>query len=163
METQNSMVAKGFFELEIVNPDGTIAGKSDRVQNTITLLGFQQICLNVGTGLTGTKFAFVNVGEGTAPASDAVALQSEVSGTGNVVIRQAPTASTLAGSLTLRHLATMASSNSFVTATEDISNVGLFIHSDNANSCVAGAAYASSSVAVNQAVHITYDLIFNTA
>ena len=159
----NDLVAKGFFHLQIEDPDGTIVGDSGIIKNTVTLLGFQHICLNLGTGLSGTKFAFVNVGEGTAPASDAVALQSEVSGVGNVVIRQAPTASTLAGSLTLRHLATMASSNSFVTASESISNVGLFIHSDEANSCVAGASYATSSVGINQAVNITYDLIFNTA
>ena len=56
----------------------------------------------------------------------------------------------------------MASANSFVTATEDISNVGIFNHSDGSSLC-AGAAYASSSVAVNQAVNITYDLVFETA
>ncbi len=159
----NDIAVKGFFHLQIVDPDGTIAGDSGRFKNVVTLLGFQQICLNVGTGLTGTKFAFVNVGEGTAPASGATALQSECSGTNGVVQRQAPTASTLAGSLTLRHLATMASNNSFVTQDESISNVGLFMHSDNANSLVAGAAYASSTVGTNQAVQITYDLVFNTA
>jgi hypothetical protein len=158
----NTMTAKGFFELEIVDPDGTIAGKSERVKNLVTLHGFQHFGLRLGTALTGTQFSHVNVGEGAAPATNATSLPSEVSGVGNAVIRQVPTASTEAGSKTLRFVATMASANSFVTATENISNVGIFNHSDG-SSCVAGAAYASSSVATNQAVNITYDLVFETA
>ncbi len=159
---ENFMTAKGFWELEIVNPDGTIAGNSERVKNLVTLLGFQHFCLRLGTALTGTQFSNVNVGEGAAPATNATSLPSEVSGVGGVVIRQVPTASTEAGSKTLRFLATMASVNSFVTAVESISNVGIFNHS-SAASCVAGAAFASSTVDTNQAVNITYDLVFETA
>jgi len=163
MSVQNDITAKGFFHLQIEDPDGTIVGDSGRIRNTVTLHGFQHICLNAGTSLSGTKFSHVNVGEGAAPASNATALPNEVTGTSGAVQRQVPTASTLAGSLTLRNLATMSSANSFVTQDESISNVGLFNHSDNANSCVAGAAYASSTVGTNQNVNITYDLVFNTA
>ena len=159
---QNSLTAKGFFDLEIVDPDGTIAGKVERVPNLVTRHGFQHIGLLVGTALTGTQFGWVNVGEGAAPATNATSLPTEVSGVGGVVIRATPTASTQAGSVTLRFLATMASANSFVTATENVSNVGIFNHSSG-SSCVAGAAYTSSSCATNQAINITYDLVFETA
>ena len=53
---ENFMTAKGFFDLEIVNPDGTIAGKASRVKNLVTLLGFQHFGLRLGTALTGTQF-----------------------------------------------------------------------------------------------------------
>ncbi len=162
MDTSNTMTAKGFWRLNIVDSDGKIAGDTGWKKNLVTLHGFQHFGLRLGTSLTGTQFSHVNVGEGAAPATNATSLPSEVLGVGGVVIRQVPTASTEAGSKTLRFVATMASANSFVTATENISNVGIFNHSSG-SSLVAGAAYASSSVATNQAVNITYDLVFETA
>lgn len=159
---QNNLIAKGFFDLEIVNPDGSIAGRASRIPNVVTRLGFQHICLLVGTALTGTQFSHLNVGTGAAPATNATSLPSEVSGTNNAVQRQVATAATQAGSVTLRFTGTMSSANSFVTATQNVSNVGIFNHS-SAASCVAGAAYTSSSCATNQNVNITYDLVFETA
>ena len=153
---------KGCFHLQIEDESGDIVGDSGPVHNLVTLHGFQHMGLLYGTNLSGTRPGFVAVGEGAAPATDATSLPSEVSGTSNVVKRVVPTASTEAGSKTLRYVATLASTDSFVTATENISNVGLFNHSDGSSLC-AGAAYASSSVATNQAVNITYDLVFETA
>lgn len=161
MGVQNSLTAKGFFTLEIVNPDGTIAGRAERVPNVVTRHGFNHICLLTGTSLSGTQFSHGNVGEGAAPATNATSLPSEVSGTNNAVQRQGLTAATQ-DSVTLRFTFTMSSANSFVTATENISNVGLFNHSSG-SSCVAGAAYTSSSCASNQNVNVTYDLVFETA
>jgi hypothetical protein len=160
----NDIVAKGFFHLQIEDENGEIVGDSGVVKNLVTLLGFQHICLRTGTALTGTQFSHLNVGEGAAPATNATSLPSEVSGTNNAVQRQVATASTLAGSKTLRFLGTMSSANSFVTAAggETITNVGIFNHS-SAASCVAGAAYTGSTVASNQNVNITYDLVFETA
>ena len=160
---QNNLIAKGFFDLEIVNPDGTIAGKAERVPNLVTRHGFQHICLLVGTNLTGTQFSHLNVGEGAAPATNATSLPSEVIGVADPApTRQVATAATQAGSVTLRFTGTMSSANSFVTATENISNVGIFNHSSG-SSCVAGAAFTSSSCATNQNINITYDLVFETA
>jgi hypothetical protein len=161
MTVSNHITAKGFFHLQI-EEDGKIVGDSGRVKNLVTRLGFQHIGLLTGTALSGTQWGEVNVGEGAAPATNATALPSEVSGTSNAVQRQTATASTLAGSVTLRFLATMASANSFVTQDESISNVGIFNHSSAASLC-AGAAYASSTVGTNQAVNITYDIVFETA
>jgi hypothetical protein len=162
-QIKSAIKARGFFHLQIVNEDGTIAGDSGVVENLVTRLGFQHMLLNTGTGLTGTKFSHVNVGEGGAPATNATSLPNEVVGVGAVVKRQAPTASTLAGSVTLRNLATMSSANSFISAaSEAISNVGIFVHSDG-SSLAAGAAYASSNCASNQNVNITYDIVMETA
>lgn len=160
--TSNMLTAKGFWRLKIVNPDGTIAGDSGWNKNLVTTTGFQHIGLLVGTALSGTQFSHVNVGTNGDPATNATALPSEVTGTSAAVQRQVATASTEAGSQTLRFVATMASANSFVTQTETINNVGIFNHSDGASLC-AGASYTASSVGVNQAVNITYDLVFATA
>ena len=162
METQNMLTAKGFFHLQIEDPDGTIVGDSGVVPNLVTLHGFQHIGLLVGTALSGTQYSHMNVGEGGVPATNATSLPNEVVGTSAVVQRQVPTASTEAGSKTLRFLATMDQANSFVTAEESISNVGIFNHSDGSSLC-AGAVYTQSSCNTNQNVNITYDLIFETA
>lgn len=161
-EVTNSLTAKGFFRLNIVEPDGTIAGDTGWVSNLVTRHGFQHICLRTGTSLSGTQFSHLNVGTGAAPATNATSLPSEVSGTNNAVQRQVATAATQAGSVTLRFTGTMSSANSFVTQNQNISNVGIFNHSSGSSLC-AGAVYASSTVATNQNVNITYDLVFETA
>jgi hypothetical protein len=149
----SKLKARGFFRLHIVDEDGTITGDSGWVENLVTRHGFQHMLLNTGTSLTGTKYSHVNVGTGGAPVTNAVALPNEVLGTGGVVIRQVPTASTLAGSVTLRNLATMSSANSFISSTggETINNVGIFNHS-SASSLCAGASYTASACASNQNV-----------
>lgn len=158
---ENFLKVKGFFHLNI-EEDGKIVGDSGRVKNLVTRHGFQHICLRIGTSLSGTQFSHFNVGEGTAPATNSTSLHSEVSGTNNAVQRQVATAATQAGSVTLRFTGTMSSANSFVTAQENISNVGIFNHSSGSSLC-AGAAYASSTCDTNQNVNITYDLVFETA
>jgi len=156
------MKVKGCFTLEVVDPDGTISWRRDDVHNIVVTGGFQNICRLIGTGLTGTQWSHVNVGTNGTPASNATALPSEVSGTNGTNQRASVTAATTTGSKTLRFTGTMASANSFVTQTETINNVGIFFHSDAA-SLGAGASYTASSVGTNQAVNITYDLVFETA
>jgi hypothetical protein len=162
METEQLMKVKGCYWLDIVDPDGTIVGSSGPVYNVVTTGGFQHIGLLTGTALSGTQWSHVNVGTNGAPATNATALPSEVSGTNGAVQRDLATAATQAGSKTLRFTATMASAASFVTQTETINNVGIFNHS-SAASLMAGASYTASSVGTNQAVNITYDLVFETA
>jgi hypothetical protein len=160
---ESNIKVRGFWRLQIVDEDGTIAGDSGIVKNLVTRHGFQHMLLNTGTSLTGTKYSHVNVGTGGAPLTNATSLTGEVDGTGGTNLRQVPTASTLAGSVTLRNLATMSSANSFISsASENISNVGIFNHSDGASLC-AGAAFASSACASNQNVNITYDIVMETA
>jgi hypothetical protein len=152
--------AKGFFHLQL-EEDGEIVGDSGWVPNLVTRHGFNHICLLTGTALTGTQFSHLNVGTGGAPATNATSLTNEVTGQSSPGPRQTATASTT-DSVTLRFVGTMSSSNSFVTQSENISNVGIFNHSTGSSLC-AGAVYTSSTVATNQNVNITYDLVFETA
>jgi hypothetical protein len=159
----NHLTVKGFYHLKIVDQDGTIKGDSGRVKNVVVAQGFQNICRLIGTALTGSQFSHLNVGTGGAPATGATSLPNEVVGTSAAVQRTTATAATQAGSKTLRFTGTLASADSFVTKSETINNVGIFYHSSNANSLAAGASYTASSVGTNQAVNITYDLVFETA
>jgi hypothetical protein len=163
MGTEQMLKVKGCYHLQIEDEKGNIVGDSGPVGNIVVTEGFRNITrLIANTGTAGTQWSHVNVGTGAAPASNATALPGEVSGTNNTNQRASVTAATSGTSKTLRFTATMASANSFVTTDESISNVGVFFHSDLA-SLAAGAAYASSTVGTNQAVNITYDVIFETA
>ena len=154
---------KGCMRLQI-EEDGTIVGDSGWRKNIVTTGGFQNIQNLIGTGLSGSQWSHANVGTGGTPASNATALPNEVIGTNAVVIRAAVTPTTQAGSKTLRFVATLASSVSFISAAagQTINNVGMFAHSTTDN-LQAGLSYTASTCATNQNVNITYDLVFETA
>ena len=57
--------------------------------------------------------------------------------------------------------ATFASSESFVTAAYDISNIGLFNSNATNNTLFAGNTYTSSSLNTNQNVNVTYEIRFS--
>ena len=148
---------KGAFRLQIAE-DGKIVGDSGWNENQVTNLGFNQyIVLSLGS-LAGSKYiTHAALGTGGAPAATATALAGE----SEVDKRQAITAASSSGSKTLRLTATFNSSNSFVSASKNISNVGLFNTSaQTTGTMFAGNTYASSSVATNQNVNLSYDLIF---
>lgn len=148
---------KGAFRLQIAE-DGKVVGDSGWNENQVTNLGFNQyIVLSLGS-LAGSKYVtHAALGTGGAPAATATSLAGE----SEVDKRQAITAASSSGSKTLRLTATFNSSNSFVSASKNISNVGLFNTSaQTTGTMLAGNTYASSSVATNQNVNLTYDLIF---
>ena len=151
---------RGFFRVHIVNDDGTVAGDSGWKENQITNLGFNQYLVSALGAIAGSKqVSHLNVGTGGAPAAGATTLAGEVVGTNAVVQRASVTAATSSTSKTVRFTATMSSANSFVTQTENISNVGLF-NSSASGTLFAGNAYNSSSCATNQNVNVTYDIVF---
>ena len=81
---------------------------------------------------------------------------------GEVEVRSAGTFATTTGSKTLDIRATFASSDSFVTNTQNIANIGLgHTSTQGAATIFAGNTYASSSCATNQQVETTYQIIFS--
>jgi len=156
---------KGMFRLNI-EEDGKIVFDSGWKQNLITNLGFNEYLVKqLGTSLTGSKISHAALGTGGAPAAADTTLAGEVSTNGSgSVVRAAVTAATSSGSKTLRNTATFSSANSFVTASANISNVGLFGVSGPttaSGTLFAGNTYTSSAVATNQNVNVTYDIIFS--
>lgn len=161
--TKDKCGIRGFSRVQIVNPKtGEIVGDSGRCgPNQITIEGFNRyLCALLGKTTNSKQVGFMSLGEGGTPATNAVTLPTECSGTNGVPQRQAVTVS-IVDSKTLRFTGTFASSNSFVTATEDISNIGLFFATTTDDTLFAGNTFASSSCAVNQNVNATYDIEFS--
>jgi hypothetical protein len=157
MATKDSVKLRGFFRLQIEDPDGTIAGDSGWCRNTVTNDGKLQYLVRAMASSAGSKYpGYAALGEGSEPGAADTSLESEVVGTQGSQIRDAVAAES-SGSTALRCTGTFASGDSFVTATENISNIGLF-HSSTGGTIFAGNTYASSSCATNQNVNYTYDI-----
>lgn len=155
---------KGMFRLQI-EEDGKIVGDSGWHENLIVNLGFNEYLVkSLGTSLTGQKISHAALGTGGAPSAADTSLSGEVSTNGSAsVVRAGVTAATSSGSKTLRNTATFSSANSFITASANISNIGLFNVSGPttaSGSLFAGNTYTSSALATNQSVNVTYDIIF---
>ena len=146
---------KGMFRVQI-EEDGQIKGDSDWQENQVVNLGFlQYLVMSLGS-ITGSKYiTHAGLGTGGAPAAGDTALTGETDKRTSVVA-----SSTVAGSKTLRFTMTFGSSDSFVTAARNISNIGLF-NTSSGGTAFSGAAYASSSCATNQNVNATYDIVFS--
>jgi hypothetical protein len=163
---QEGVKIKGMFRLQIQDgPSGKIVGDTGWHTNLVTNLGFNEYLVKqLGTSLTGSKISHAALGTGGAPIATDTTLSGEVSTNGSgSVVRAAVTAATSSASKTLRNTATFSSANSFLTASANISNVGLFGVSGPttaSGTLFAGNTYASSACATNQNVNVTYDIIF---
>lgn len=154
METVEAIKVHGMFRVNIVNPNGEIVGDSGWRKNAVTDLGFNKFLIMSLGSIAGSLYvSHMALGTGAEPAVADTALDGEL------VKRQAVTAATSATSRTLRFTATFASANSFTSATQNISNIGLF-NSSSTGSIFAGNTFASSSCATNQSVNCTYDVTF---
>ena len=153
-KTKDSVKVQGMFRVNITE-DGKVVGDSGWRKNQITNLGFNQYLVGSLGNISGKSVTHAALGTGGAPAASDTTLAGEQS------VRAALTVATNSSSKTLRNTATFSSANSFVTASKNISNIGLFNTSTAATGTLfAGNTYASSTVATNQDVNITYDIIF---
>lgn len=153
-KTNTSVGVRGFYRVQI-DEGGQIVGDSGWQENQVTNLGFNKYLVSSLGSISGSLYiSHMALGTGTVPGATATSLDGEQS------VRAAVTAATSSGSKTLRLTATFNSTASFVTATKDIANVGLF-NSVSDGTLFAGNTYASSSVATNQNVNATYDIVFS--
>lgn len=152
----------GMFRVAI-DENGKIVEKTNWKKNTITNEGVRKFLVsNLGSISGSSSIGFVALGTGTAPANAATSLPGELAETNG---RATVSASTGAGSSQVQFFATFSSANSFVTAStgRNIANIGLFaVSTQNAGTLFAGNTYASSNVATNQNVNITYNINFST-
>ena len=148
--------ARGFFRVHLVNPDGEIAGDSGWKENLITNDGFNNFVAKLLGGISGSsQITHMAIGTGGAPAAADTTLAGEQS------VRAAVTAATSSNSKAVTFTATFASAVSFVTATKNLSNIGLFATSTAAGGTLfAGNTFASSSCATNQTINATYTIAF---
>jgi hypothetical protein len=149
---------KGFFRLQIENPDGSVAGDSGWIQNQVTNLGFKLfLCDNIGKSAGSKQIAYVALGTGTAPGAAHTTLDGEImASTKRGAVTYANDSST-----TAQFTATFASSDSFVTKSYNISNIGLFATTATNETLFAGNTYTSSSLNTNQNVNVSYEIRFS--
>lgn len=147
---------RGFFRLAIVNPDGTVASDSGYKENQIVNNGYQDFLMYLLAGSAGSlRPSHAAIGTGTVPASNATVLAGELTETAG---RMALTTGT-SGSKTVSYTFTL--NSGVIAAASTIQNVGLFSGSTQAGgTMMAGNTYATSSLATNQAVNGTYQVIF---
>ena len=149
----DGLKVKGKFRIN-VEENGKVVGDSGWVENQVVNLGFlDYLTKNLGAISGSKQITHLALGTGGAPAA------ADTSLAGEVVKRQAVTAATSSSSKTVRFTGTFASANSFVTSTQNISNIGL-VNTSSGGTIFAGNTYASSSVATNQNVNSTYDISF---
>ena len=144
---------KGMFRVQLTK-EGKVVGDSGWKQNQITNDGFNDyLCKALGAVSGSKQVSHLALGTGGVPAASDTTLAGEVQK------RQAVTSATSTSSKTIRFTGTFSSANSFVTATANVSNIGLF-NSSSTGTLFAGNTFASSAVATNQNVNATYDIIF---
>lgn len=163
--SQDKATVRGFFRVHI-EEDGKIVGDSGWKENLITNLGFNNyIVQSLGTGLTGNKISHAALGTGGAPVATDTTQAGEVStNVSGSVVRAAVTAATSSNSKALVNTATFSSANSFITASANISNIGLWGVSGPttaSGTLFAGNTYTSSALATNQNVNVTYTINFS--
>lgn len=150
---------RGFFRVQIEEgKTGKIVGDSGWQENQITNLGFlNYLCHLIGASAGSKQVGYVALGTGTAPGAAATTLDGEIMSSTQ---RGAVTYANV-GSTTAQFTATFASSDSFLTASANISNIGLFNATTTNDTLFAGNTYASSSCDTNQNVNITYQIRFS--
>ncbi|HLC91821.1 MAG TPA: hypothetical protein VJC09_02100 [Candidatus Saccharimonadales bacterium] len=150
----------GMFRVAI-DENGRIVSKSDWTKNQITQEGVRKFLVSSLGSISGSSYiSYVALGTGTVPSAATTGLPGELAETNG---RATVSATTGAGSSQVQFTATFSSSNSFATASRNIANIGLFaVSTQNAGTLFAGNTYASSTVATNQNVNITYNINFST-
>lgn len=142
---EDGIKVKGMYRLQLTE-DGKVVGDSGWTENQVVNLGFNQYLVSTLGAIAGSKqISHMALGSGTAPGAAATTLAGEV------VKRASVTAATSSASKTVRFTATFSSSDSFVTNTQNLSNVGLF-NTSSGGTIFAGNTYASSACATNQNV-----------
>lgn len=135
---------RGFFRLQLTQDD-KVVGDSGWLPNQVTNDGKRNYLARLIGALSGSsQIGYMALGTGGAPAAADTTLAGEQSA------RTAVTAAT-SGSTAVQFTATFSSAGSFVTATKNLSNIGLFA-TDTSGTLFAGNTYASSSCATNQNV-----------
>jgi hypothetical protein len=147
----------GFYHLQIVDQDtGEIVGDSGRQHNLIPSGGLTNYMTYVFAASAGSSVVgMAALGSGTALASSATILPgSFATSLHKTVSKTFVTRAASTDGDTARYLATWVSG----TSTATIANVGLYATTGVQIFC--GGTFASSSVASNQAVNLTYDVVF---
>jgi hypothetical protein len=153
---KDTIKVHGFFRLQITE-DGKVIGDSGWKKNQVVDLGFQDYICKTLAGSAGSKtISHVALGTGGAPAAADTSLAGEIMSS----TQRKTVSPSIISSKTLQFTAAFNSADSFLTASANLSNIGLF-NTSSGGTLIAGNTYTSSSCATNQNVNVTYQLRFS--
>lgn len=147
-----NLTPKGFFRIQITEDGKGVVGDSGWQENTVTNEGVRQYLAEALGGGAALSVSHAALGTGGAPNPADTTLSGEVQARAGVSY-------SVLSSKTVQFIAQFVSSNSFVTTTQAIQNVGLF-NAATAGILFAGNTYASSQCYTNQDVNVTYEIRF---
>lgn len=148
----SGLKVRGFFRVQITEDGKGVMGDSGWRENQVTNLGIREYVVDWLTSGAGKSVSHMALGTGGAPASNATSLSGELT---HSTSGRAAVSSSVVASGTAQFTGAFASANSFVTATANISNIGLFnVSTTGAGTLFAGNTFASSSCATNQSVRL---------
>lgn len=157
LKKSNGIKMRGFSRVQIVNPDGSIAGDSGLMMNQIQNEGFDDYgCRLLGALANSKQLSHIALGTGTLPGVTVTQLTGEIMAS----TERKTFTPTVNASKTLQIRQTFASVDSFLTLAQNLSNIGLY-DSSNAGTLFAANTYTSSSCNTNQNVNVTYDIQFS--
>lgn len=157
----DGMKVRGFFRVQLTEDGKGVMGDSGWQENQVTNDGIKQYIVDWLTSGAGKSISHMAMGTGGAPASNATSLSGELT---HSTSGRAAVTSSIVASGTAQFTANFSSANSFVTATVNISNIGLFNTSTTAlGTMFAGNTFASSTCTTNQTVNATYQIRFASA
>jgi hypothetical protein len=162
LEIKDGFGLKGFFRVQI-EEDGRIVGDSDWMENQVTNLGIQNYVAYALLGNAGSTptVAAAALGTGAAPASDAITLPGEITGSTKrqtALTTAFSSRSTSNGSATAQWVFTFNSSQSFLAGASVLQNIGLYNGTTTGNTLLCGNTYTTSSCNTNQNVNCTYQI-----
>jgi hypothetical protein len=147
----DGLAVKGFFRVQLTEEGKGVVGDSGWTQNQVTNLGIRQYVVDWLCSGAGKSITYMALGTGTVVGAAATALIGELT---HSTSGRAAVSSSIIASGTAQFTGAFASANSFVTATANISCIGLYNTSTtNVGTLFAGNTFASSSCATNQSVN----------
>lgn len=150
----DAIKVRGFFRVQIEDPEKGVVGDSGWKENQVVNLGYNEYLVKaLGTISGSLNIQWCGLGTGTQPGAADTTLQGEIQK------RTSFTAATSNTSKALNIVGTFLSAGSFCTTTQNISNIGMW-NSSNAGTLFCGNTYASSSCASNQNVNFSYVINF---
>ena len=154
----------GRFRVAIVDPDGKVRGDSGWKKNVLTNIGVNDGILGRFMGLTGSQGAnYFALGTGQASIGvTATGITGQCAGGTMVAVTTATSGRTASSDgATARYTATF-TSGAFGNSTT-VGQAGLHFTTSGGSSTalICAATFASSTVATNQAINCSYDLIFS--
>lgn len=160
----SDIAIRGFVRLKIKD-NGRVVGDSGWVKNTTTDTGIRDYLVDHIINGGGEKnVSYAALGSGGTPAVTTTQLPNEFAHATNNNRLLITGGTSIVASKTAQWTGQFASSDSYITASTTIGNIGIYSEqSDTSTGLFAGVTYTASTLLTNQNVDLTYQIRFSSA